>query len=301
MNLKHLHHFVALYEEGSVTRAAQRLNVVQSAVSQQLAKFEEELGQTLFERTGKGVVPTHAGEKAYRLYMPILEDLLSAQRELTRTDAGIKGHVSVGVIESVANTALSETLSSYTAQHPDVSIYVTGGYTADLFEMLRTRKLDMVVVNKSARQQSFSFMDIVKEPLAVMCAADNPFQFPDEMTLHELSRFSLVIPSQRHGIRVILEEAAERVGAHLTPRLEIDEINTIIELVQSTDHFTVLPTATAHRAIKQGGLKTKDISPIITRSIVCAYDPNRPMTKAAELFIHTLHENMKNATVQFNR
>jgi len=70
MELRQLKYFTCLYEEGSVTRAAQRLNIVQPALSMQIAKLEEELGQTLFERSSKGMHPTEAGDQAYRLFMP---------------------------------------------------------------------------------------------------------------------------------------------------------------------------------------------------------------------------------------
>ena len=64
MELRHLKYFTCLYEEGSVTRAAQRLNIVQPALSMQIARLEEELGQTLFERSAKGMAPTEAGDQA---------------------------------------------------------------------------------------------------------------------------------------------------------------------------------------------------------------------------------------------
>ncbi len=72
MDLRQITYFVALFEEGSVTRAANRLNVVQPAVSMQIARLERDLGQVLFERRSKAMVPTSAGRTLHRLVLPVL-------------------------------------------------------------------------------------------------------------------------------------------------------------------------------------------------------------------------------------
>jgi LysR family transcriptional regulator, nitrogen assimilation regulatory protein len=75
MDLRQISYFVALFEEGSVTRAARRVNVVQPALSMQIAKLELELEQKLFERLPKKMEPTAATRMLYRLAQPILRDL----------------------------------------------------------------------------------------------------------------------------------------------------------------------------------------------------------------------------------
>ena len=85
MELRQLHYFVAVYEEGSITQAAHRLNIVQPAVSQQLAKLEGELGGTLFQRTSKGLKPTYLGENAYRLFRPLVQGLRPRATTCRRT------------------------------------------------------------------------------------------------------------------------------------------------------------------------------------------------------------------------
>ncbi len=79
MDLRQISYFVALFEEGSVTRAAQRMNVVQPALSMQIAKLERELGQRLFDRQPKAMVPTAAGRTLHRLVHPIQRDVADAR------------------------------------------------------------------------------------------------------------------------------------------------------------------------------------------------------------------------------
>jgi LysR family nitrogen assimilation transcriptional regulator len=122
MELRHLKYFTCLYEEGSVTRAAQRLNIVQPALSMQIARLEEELGQTLFERSSKGMAPTEAGDQAYRLFMPILGQLLAARQALIDRSGQIGGRISAGLIASAANNALASTSSMKSYWSPPVQL-----------------------------------------------------------------------------------------------------------------------------------------------------------------------------------
>lgn len=103
MELRQLTYFAQLYREGNVTRAAQSLNIVQPALSMQIAKLESELGLVLFERTSKGMTPTPAGERAFELFSPILEQVLKARHELTGDGQEIRGRVRVGLVASATN------------------------------------------------------------------------------------------------------------------------------------------------------------------------------------------------------
>ena len=292
MEFRQLRYLTALYEEGSVTRAAQRLHVVQPAVSQQISKLEDELRQKLFQRTPKGMVPTEAGKDAYRLFLPILRSLESAKHELVSRGNKISGHISVGVITSVTDNALSKTLCSFAAQYPSVTIHATGGYTPELLNMVRSGQLDIAIVNKSQREKSINYTDILIEDFALVCAADNPTAFAADISLEDVSGHDLVIPTRRHGLRRIIDDAAEEAGVQLVPRLEVDEINTIEDLVEKSLFITILPRIAVQRALLDKKLRSHAISPRIWRSIVCAHKPVQPMSRAMQLFLHDLRKNL---------
>jgi len=299
MKLHHMRHFVALYEERSVTKAAHRLNVVQPAISQQIARLEDELGQLLFLRTAKGMIPTQAGEKAYRHFLPILESMRRAEQDLKRQPDQLNGKVSIGVIDSVANLGLSQTLVEFASEHSAVAIYLTGGYTMDLLTMLRSRKLDAAIIVNSERLNTLSTKEIFREPLAAVWSANSDLELPKKLTLDKLSRYNLVIPSHRHGLRITLEAAAEQARTRLNPKMEFDELSAIDEFVQVTDYVTILPRTVVQDSLMQKKLLSRTITPRILRHVVCAYDPSRPSSMAVEEFVHRLHRNMVAATRPF--
>ena len=82
MEFRQIQYFVCLYEEGAVTRAARRLNIVQPALSMQIAKLEEEVGHKLFVRTPQGMQPTSEGRRMYRLFLPVLSDFSRAREQV---------------------------------------------------------------------------------------------------------------------------------------------------------------------------------------------------------------------------
>ena len=97
MDFRQIHYFISLYEEGTVTRAAYRLNIVQPALSMQIGRLEEHLGQKLFERAKQGMVPTAAGRQMYRLFLPVMRDFSNAEAQMLSSEGAIRGHVNIGL------------------------------------------------------------------------------------------------------------------------------------------------------------------------------------------------------------
>lgn len=292
MELRQLQYFTAVFEERSVTRASQRLNVVQPALSQQISKLEKELGSLLFDRTSKGMVPTETGIEAYRLFSGVLRDLRAARQQLQESYGQVRGRISLGVVSSVANNALSEALLIFHKKYPDVHVSATGGYTDELLELLRLSRLDLIIVNVAPKARSSAFEDILTEELMLIGAADTPLPLPAPVEVTQLSNLKLVIPSQRHGLRGIMDRVALDLGQVLQPRLEFDDIAALENFVTRSDFFTILPPLAVHRGLRLGRLKAWPVTPVIPRRLVCMTTPDRPRSRVASLLIEELRERM---------
>ena len=292
MELRQLQYFTVVYEEGSVTRASQRLNVVQPALSQQIAKLEEDLGRKLFLRTPKGMVPTEQGDEAYRLFSAVLRDLRAACQSLKDEDGLVRGTVTLGVVTSVANNVLVDTLLGFHRKYPDVHVRATGGYTDELNEMLRSGQLDLIVINVPTHARRPHMTDIICEDLALVGAADTPMPLPSPVEITSLDMLKLVIPSVRHGLRTIMDRAAATAGVTLEPQMEFDDLKPIEDFVTHSDFFTLLPPLAVSRALRSGQLKAYPITPNIPRRLVYITAPDRPLSRAAELLVDELRERM---------
>lgn len=292
MELRQLHYFLTVFEERSVTRAAHRMNVVQPALSHQITRLEQELGSKLFHRTPKGMVPTDAGNEAYRLFSAVLRDLGAARQSLREADGSVRGRITLGVVSSITNNVLAEALLSFHAKYPEVTVHATGGLTPELHEMLRTGQLDLIVVNASRRARSPEMEDLLSEDLAVIAAAPTPLPEGGRMELGALAGQKLVLPSARHGLRTIIDRAAFEFGLPLLPGLELDDLNVIESFVGGSDFLTILPPLAVHQGLRSGRLKALQLTPAIPRRLVCMTAPERPRTRVADLLILELRDRI---------
>lgn len=165
-----------------------------------------------------------------------------------------------------------------------------------VLDMLQMGQLDIAVINQSEYQTqtrpSLPTTPIMREDLMLICSGAAPLRIDGAVTLEEITKLRLVIPSRRHGLRTIIDDSVNDASVRLAPLLEFDDIKTIEEFVQRTDFFTILPAIAVHRALRSGLLKSFSISPRITRDIVCAHSPRRSLPPAAKLFIEQLKESM---------
>ena len=292
MELRQMQYLLAIYEEGSLTGASRRLNVVQPALSQQLQKLEAEIGQPLFTRAPKGMIPTQAGIEAYEHFVRITRDLDTALNALSGDGGPVRGTVSIGVVSSAANNALGETLQKFTVKYPDVSVKVTGGYTGELQDQLRMSRIDLAIINMPPLKQDPRIVDIVKEDFCLIAAPDTPITGKAGLRLEDIETMKLVIPSQRHGLRTIIDRAANGEGLALSPSMEFDEMKLIEDFVCATDYVTILPPIAVNRALRSGHLKAYPIRPAISRRLVYQINPSRPLSAAAQILIDEIREDI---------
>ncbi|HWM12249.1 MAG TPA: LysR family transcriptional regulator, partial [Solirubrobacteraceae bacterium] len=121
--LRQLRYFVAVAEEGSLTRAAARLHVAQQSLSQQIRTLEAQLGAALFERSSRGVALTDVGAVLLREARPVLAQAERAVEAVRRAARGEQGELRVGFLGSVANYFMPPVVRAFRERHPDVTLH----------------------------------------------------------------------------------------------------------------------------------------------------------------------------------
>src|SRR5690606_26537523 len=122
LDFKQIETFLCVFEEGNVTRAAAKLNVVQPAVSAQLKKLEGALKLDLFERTPRGITPTASGRALYRLFAPVLESFRTAEHQAHALTAEDLQEITVGMNPFAGNAIMSDVLQTYRIRYPEVGV-----------------------------------------------------------------------------------------------------------------------------------------------------------------------------------
>src|SRR5882672_1267556 len=144
--LRQIRAVIAVCEEGSFTRAAERENATQSGISQHVAAVERALGVKLFERRSTGVVPTPAGLRYYRRCVEAVGMLDTAGEEAHALADIVTGDLRIGLMPTFTRAVLAPTLDHFIARHPDVRLHIVEGYSGMLTEMVLADELDFAVV-----------------------------------------------------------------------------------------------------------------------------------------------------------
>lgn len=293
MDLRQIQYFIALFEDGSVTRAAKRLNIVQPALSMQIARLEEELHQQLFERGAHGMVPTAAGRLMYRLFLPIMRDITNAREQLVQREEMVVGKVSIGMIASVTESVLVESLTRFNARYPQVEVAVADGYSATLIDMVAGGQLDAAIINKPRARLSLDARPLHDEEMVLVTSARNGPELPPSVDLARLPELELVLPTKPHGLRGVLETAAQQADVILNAKFEIDALSVLVKFVEATRFATILPSLAVQRGVEQGTLRAYPIlAPRIVRQILRVSHPRRPLSSAGEALIDIITEEI---------
>jgi len=288
MEFRQVQYFVVLFEERSVTRAARRLNIVQPALSMQIAKLEEEIGKQLFVRSPQGMEPTSEGRRMYRLFLPVLGDFANAREQVMQTSGELAGLVRVGMIATVAQGVLVDALLEFSALHPKVDLSLTDGFSGTLADAVAVGQLDAAIVNKPRRPLALNTEAIAEEDM-LLIAGPKHAPLPHVVAFAELAHLRLVLPTRQHGLRGIIESFSQAEDVTLSPSVEIDSISAILKLVHESDFCTVLPRVAVRRQLEHEALHGSTVtSPRLSRQIVCVTHPRRPPSPAAAAFIATL-------------
>lgn len=264
MDLKQLEYFVQVAELGSYTRAANRLAVVQSALSRQVRALEVELRQALFIRTGRGVTLTEAGKRLLEHGRGILQQIERARQDIDSRRGEAGGRIVIGLPPSVSRELTGPLVKAFRAQLPQATPGVVEGLSHYLLEWLAIGRVDCAVVYNVAPSPATELEPVLDESLYLVSARAVPGRGPlvgAPVALEEVARRELVIPSQPHSVRMLLEAALAARG--LSPRvaLEVQSVPAILELVPQEGLHAVLALSAVRASASTAALRARPIGP----------------------------------------
>ncbi len=241
MELRQLRYFVRVLELGSISRAALDLELVQSALSQQISRLESELSTRLLQRTSKGVVATEAGMAFFREAQLTLRHADQAVRaaQLSR----LTGAVSVGLASTTAAVLGLPLMRSMRERYPDVQLHMVEGMSGHLTSMLNSRQLDLTILFDTQAARRWSVLPLVEEKLFLIQAKSDDKPSTNRVRMADLKDIPLILPTGTHGLRSALDAAFVR--AKFKPQLaaEIDSLAMTMAAVEAGLGSTVQPWA----------------------------------------------------------
>lgn len=249
MDIAQLRYFVAVCEERSFTRAAQRCQVVQSALSTQVAKLEREHRIQLLERSNRGVRLTTAGEQLLTRARRILAEVDEAVAEMMSLRGSLTGVLRVGVIDVVGQSApeIDEALARFHEKHPAVEIRIHDPGSFPIVAGLRAWELDVGVVGLYGHEVPGELVHhlITDHELVAIVHQRHPLAARESVTLAELAEHgpSVELRSET-GLRHYVDDAFERIGIRRQVAFAVATTDEQIRYVALGMGFAFVPAPT---------------------------------------------------------
>lgn len=286
MELRQLRYLVALADEQSFTRAAEREHIAQPALSQQIQKLEHELGIPLVERTTRRVQVTDAGKLMVARARRVLTELESARQELERIRGIQTGHVVIGAMNTMGPVDITVAIGGFHDLHPYVEMSVREGNSDELAEMLRVDALDLAFLSVTERVEShgLALHQILLEKLVVVLPAAHALAGQEEVRMAELAHEDFISYREGARLRELLDGAAHRAGFEPRIVLESNQSRRIRRLVALGLGVAILPHS--HAVGTADAVATaRLVEPSLARDITIAWRAGRRLPPAVAEFL----------------
>jgi LysR family hydrogen peroxide-inducible transcriptional activator len=283
MEVHQLRYVCAIADTGNFSRAAERCQIAQPSLSQQVQKLEEDLGAKLFDRMGRSVRLTEAG----RVFIPharaILEQMDSARSSVAAKNADLCGSVAVGVIPTVAPYLMPSYTAAFAKKYPDAKLRIVEETTSVLIVGLRDLSIDVAILALPLRHKDLEFFPIRTEPLFAVLRRDHPRASAKTLALKDLRGEEFVMLRDGHCFRDLSMGAC--VHARITPKIafESGQFSSLLGMVAAGVGVSLVPEMAIDRNAGCRYVRISDTR--ATRTIVAASVRGRSFNRIQRAFL----------------
>ena len=294
MDLKYLQTFKTIIEQGGFTKAAEKLNYTQSTITFQVGQLEQELSVKLFERVGRRMRLTKAGEQLY----PYVTDVLTSVEKLTCFENDLseyKGNLRIGVGETLLCYKLSQVLKKFHDRAPHAKLFLQSMNCYDIRNELLDGTLDLGVFyeNVGGFGDNLTVSPFGNYPMTLVASPDIKKEYADFITPNQKIPLPFIINEPTCVFRQIFERYLQRKSIILDHTIELWSIPTIKNLVKSSVGISYLPTFAVEKELQNGQLVEIETELTDARiSAVCGYNSSKWVSPAMELFARLIADHL---------
>lgn len=289
MDLKQLKTFIRVSDSGSLSSAADRLRIAQSALSRQIRLLEAEVGAPLFERHARGMSLTFHGQELYKRIAPLIRQFEQSIDDVRSLGDTITGQVSFGLMPTTSAMLAERLVSRVTEEQPGIFLRLVEGYAGHLVEWLQRDEIDATLLYGPSDSLHLRATPLFTEDLALISPASWRPESSTAMDFITAARLPLALPSQSHGLRSVVETAARKANCQLAVRAEGDSFRVLKSLVVRGLYHTILPLSAVQKEQASGLVQATPLRrPKVTRQIVLARPSHRADTIATQAVVGIL-------------
>jgi DNA-binding transcriptional LysR family regulator len=288
VELRHLEYFVAVAAELNFSRAAQRIHVVQSALSASVGRLEKELGVELFDRSKRQIALTPAGHVFLEHAREVMQ---TAHRARTAVDAfrdQLTGTVTVGALMSWGTLNLPAALEEFRRSNPLVTVQLRQSVTGSAGHLtaIADGRMDLAFVSSTSPGSSLvSLRELMREPMVFVCEPSHPLADRRTVNLADLAGHDFIQFPPGWGIRQRLDKGFAAAGVEPVSAYEVADYAITAELIRHRLAATVIPVSVANRF---PDLRTVALTPAMTWTLSIASAVSQETNRAINALVDTL-------------
>ncbi len=241
MELRHLTYFVAVAERLNFSRAAEDLHIAQPAISQQIHSLEHELGAPLFERIGKRVQLTDAGQALLPHARQILSAVEAARNEILERGQLLKGTARLGAPPTVSSHLLPARLTAFEQKYPGLDVTLREGGTGSLLKAVEQGELDLAITSLDVLPASIECAPFLEENYVVAISAKHQLCQRDSVAMADLANASFILFPEGYQLREVTLNACREAG--FEPKIALDggSVQSTLQFVAAGLGVAIVP------------------------------------------------------------
>lgn len=288
MDFDHLTTFLEIAKSGSFSRAGQKLYRSQPAVSAQIRQLEHEYGEKLFDRVGKSVRLTSAGEALYEYAEKLLALKNESLRAVADQASAPRGTLLVGANEATCLYVLPEAFAEYHKLYPSVQISIYRNFSRKVIEKVEDGSVDVGIVTLPVKSPSLRTYSIFRDRLVLMVSPTNPLARHKAVRMSEVAEQPLIFPKTGF-MRQLLDKEFRPYRSRLRVTMELPSVSLIKRFVATGFGVSLISSAFARNEVRDGEVKLIPITDLeMWRELGVVYRRDRTLPRSASAFVQLI-------------
>jgi DNA-binding transcriptional LysR family regulator len=293
ITLKQLRAFVAVAQEGSFTRAGEKLHVTQSTLTSSIRILEEEIGMRLFDRSTRTVGLTLQGAKFLPAADRMLRDLAEALDEMKMTAQRQRGTAVVAAAASFINYVLTPAMIRMANSYPGVSVRLREETTEGVCRLLASGEADFGVTTLFSKVPELDASLILRDTYGAVFSKDHELRLEGSpLSWNRLSGHRMVGLHRSNGIRELIDQHPRIAAEFKAPAYEVGSMPSLLPLLEKGFGYAALPALAAQPLVSSGLVYARLSRPALQRELFAVKKKGRSLSPAASAFLEAMTESL---------
>ena len=291
MDLGQLEAFLQVAEHSSFSRAAERLHLTQPSVTARIQALERDLGESLFERNGRGVHLTEVGmtflPHAQRV-LKALQDGRDALQSMRRLELGT---LKLAAAPTISTYVLPELLKAFQARYPGIEVSVQTEYSQQIVRMVLADQVQ-VGLERTISHPEVVTVPLYEDEVVLVASEEHELARRGHASLEDVRTGPLIMFNRGSSYYALVDNALREAGALVSPAMELDNMEATKKMVEEGLGIAMLPKAAVERELREGDLCQIRVDGLVMpkREVALIYRRGRPLSRSGLAFVRLLEE-----------